>query len=88
MDALDISKSFFSSQIYETNNSYAIKYLRKRGIDDKIIRDFDIGFAPQGSKLEKFLLSKGVSREVMILAGMVIKNDNNENNFYDRFRIE
>ena len=22
----------------------------------------------------------------MILAGMVIKNDNNENNFYDRFR--
>ena len=86
LDALDISKSFFSSQIYETNNSYAIKYLRKRGIDDKIIRDFDIGFAPQGSKLEKFLLSKGVSREVMILAGMVIKNDNNENNFYDRFR--
>ena len=86
LDALDISKSFFSSQIYETNNSYAIKYLRERGIDDKIIKDFDIGFAPQGSKLEKFLLSKGVSREVMILAGMVIKNDNNENNFYDRFR--
>ena len=86
LDALDISKSFFSSQIYETNNSYAIKYLRERGIDDKIIKDFDIGFAPQGSKLEKFLLSKGVSHEVMILAGMVIKNDNNENNFYDRFR--
>jgi DNA primase len=86
LKALDISKSFFSSQIYETNNSHAIKYLRERGIDDKIIKNFDIGFAPLGSQLEKFLLSKGVSHEVMILAGMVIKNDNNENNFYDRFR--
>ena len=86
LDALDISRLFFSSQIYEKNNSYAIKYLRERGIDDKIIKDFDIGFAPQGSKLEKFLSSKGVSHEVMILAGMVIKNDNNVNTFYDRFR--
>ena len=85
-NALDLSKSFFSSQIYETNNSFALKYLRRRGIDDQIIKEFDIGFASQGNQLEKFLLSKGISHEIMILAGLIIKNENNNNNFYDRFR--
>ena len=86
LDTLELSKSFFSSHIYETKNSFAIKYLMERGINDKIIKDFDIGFASQGNQLENFLLSKGVSHEIMILAGMVIKNEKNQKNFYDRFR--
>ena len=80
-NALDLSKSFFSSQIYETNNSFALKYLRGRGIDDQIIKEFDIGFASQGNQLEKFLLSKGISHEIMILAGLIIKNENNQQQF-------
>ena len=86
LDTLELSKSFFSSHIYETKNSFAVKYLMERGINDKIIKDFDIGFASQGNQLENFLLSKGVSHEIMILAGMVIKNEKNQKNFYDRFR--
>ena len=86
LDILELSKSFFSSHIYETKNSFAVKYLMERGINDKIIKDFDIGFASQGNQLENFLLSKGVSHEIMILAGMIIKNEKNQKNFYDRFR--
>jgi DNA primase len=85
-EALEMSKSFFSSQIFDDNNSLALKYMRKRGLDNEIINSYEIGYAPQGNKLEKFLLSKGISHEIMTLAGMTIKDENKKDNFYDRFR--
>ena len=85
-EALEMSKSFFSSQIFDDNNSLALKYIRDRGLDNEIINSYEIGYAPQGNKLEKFLLSKGVSHEIMTLAGMTIKDENKKDNFYDRFR--
>ena len=36
-----------------------IKINKEKGLDDKIINSYEIGYAPQGNKLEKFLLSKG-----------------------------
>ena len=83
---LDLSKSFFLSQLFESGNFFALKYLRERGVNDEIIKDFDIGFSPQGNQLENFLLSKGFSHEILILSGMVIQNEKNINNYYDRFR--
>jgi len=85
-ETLEISKSFFLSQIFDDNNSLAFKYLRNRGLDNELINSYEIGYAPQGNKLEKFLLSKGISHEIMTLAGMTIKDENKKNNFYDRFR--
>jgi len=85
-EALEMSKSFFSSQIFDDNNSSALKYIINRGLDNEIINSYEIGYAPQGNKLEKFLLSKGVSHEIMTLAGMTIKDENKKDNFYDRFR--
>ena len=68
------------------NSSLASKYLRNRGLDNELINSYEIGYAPQGNKLEKFLLSKGVSHEIMTLAGMTVKDENKKDNFYDRFR--
>ena len=85
-EALEISKSFFSSQIFDNDNSLALKYLKNRGLSDDIINSYEIGYAPKGNKLEKFLISKGVSHEIMTLAGMTIKDENKKDNFYDRFR--
>ena len=85
-EALEISKSFFSSQIFNNDNSLALKYLKNRGLSDDIINSYEIGYAPKGNKLEKFLISKGVSHEIMTLAGMTIKDENKKDNFYDRFR--
>ena len=85
-EALEISKSFFSSQIFDNDNSSALKYLKNRGLSDDIINSYEIGYAPKGNKLEKFLISKGVSHEIMTLAGMTIKDENKKDNFYDRFR--
>ena len=85
-EALEISKSFFSSQIFDNDNSLALKYLKNRGFSNDIINSYEIGYAPKGNKLEKFLISKGVSHEIMTLAGMTIKDENKKDNFYDRFR--
>ena len=85
-EALEISKSFFSSQIFDNDNSSALKYLKSRGLSNDIINSYEIGYAPKGNKLEKFLISKGVSHEIMTLAGMTIKDENKKDNFYDRFR--
>ena len=85
-EALEMSKSFFSSQIFDDDNLQALKYLRNRDLNNEIINSYEIGYAPQGNKLEKFLLSKGISHEIMTLAGMTIKDENKKDNFYDRFR--
>ena len=85
-EALEISKSFFSSQIFDNDNSLALRYLKNRGLSNDIINSYEIGYAPKGNKLEKFLISKGVSHEIMTLAGMTIKDENKKDNFYDRFR--
>ena len=84
--ALEFSKSFFSSQIFDQNNSFALKYLKNRSINNDTIQEYEIGYAPGGNRLEKFLTSKGISHEIMILAGMIISNENKKDNFYDRFR--
>ena len=85
-EALEMSKSFFLSQIFDDDNLLALKYLRNRDLNNEIINSYEIGYAPQGNKLEKFLLSKGISHEIMTLAGMTIKDENKKDNFYDRFR--
>ncbi len=85
-EALEISKSFFSSQIFDNDNSLALKYLKNRGLSNDIINSYEIGYAPKGNKLEKFLISKGVSHEIRTIAGMTIKDENKKDNFYDRFR--
>ena len=85
-EALEISKSFFSSQIFDNDNSSALKYLKNRGLSNDIINSYEIGYAPRGNKLEKYLISNGVSHEIMTLAGMTIKDENKKDNFYDRFR--
>ena len=85
-EALEISKSFFSSQIFDNDNSLALKYLKNRGLSNDIINSYEIGYAPKGNKLEKYLISNGVSHEIMTLAGMTIKDENKKDNFYDRFR--
>ena len=85
-EALEISKSFFSSQIFDNENSLAFKYLKNRGLSNDIINSYEIGYAPKGNKLEKYLISNGISHEIMTLAGMTIKDENKKDNFYDRFR--
>jgi DNA primase len=71
-------------EFYRKNlTTSAIKYLNSRGISDHIIEKFQIGYAPSGSALRKFLEAKGVPLLMMDKAGLIAKK---EASVYEVFR--
>ncbi len=62
-----------------------LKYLMNRGLNEKIIHTFGIGYAPSSwDSLLKFLKKKKYSESEIVAAGLLIKSD--RGTFYDRFR--
>lgn len=62
-----------------------LKYLTDRNINQQSLKDFRLGYAPQGwDNLLKYLISKNYKPEEIEKAGLVIKKDGGK--FYDRFR--
>jgi len=63
----------------------ARQYLKTRGMSDKSIEEFEIGYAPNSwDLLIKFLKNKGFTSEEIFQAGVTIKS--NKGDYYDRFR--
>lgn len=64
----------------------ALEYILGRGIKEKSLVTFKIGYAPASwDSLLKFLLTKGYKKEEIEEAGLAIKNERGTD-FYDRFR--
>ena len=73
-------KVFWQSPLAEQ----ARKYLKQRGLNKKIINEFQIGFAPDKWDLVfKFLTKRGFSPKDIEIAGLVIKR---QERYFDRFR--
>lgn len=63
----------------------ARSYLKKRGMSDETISEFEIGYAPDSwDLLLKFLDKKGFKEEEAVAAGVAIRNE--RGSIYDRFR--
>jgi DNA primase len=79
----EAARYYFSNLIKETN--YGYKYLRTRGLDDKIIKKFGLGYAPKAwTNLMDYLINKGYDKETLVECGLVTyKKDGNK--YYDRF---
>ncbi|MDA9091810.1 DNA primase [Pelagibacteraceae bacterium] len=74
---------YFHKQIFESENSQALKYLEKRGINQNIIKEFHLGYVPwQNNFYEK--IKTMYSEEEIKLTGLYYKNEKN-NKFVDRF---
>ncbi len=79
---LDEATKFFEVKLVE--NKEAVNYLRGRGLDVETIKDFRIGFAPDGWRnLSNYLESKKFSKSMIEKAGLNIAG---KEGFYDRFR--
>ena len=64
----------------------ARQYLSDRGINEKIITTFQLGYAPNNwDNLTKFLKKKGFSDNDLVDSGLMIKSQKS-NSVYDRFR--
>ncbi|GAA0090107.1 DNA primase [Paraclostridium bifermentans] len=79
----EAARYYFSNLIKEKN--YGYEYLRRRGLDDKIIKKFGLGYAPKSwTNLMEYLISKGYDKETLVECGLVTyKKDGNK--YYDRF---
>ncbi len=72
--------SFFQQKLRESK--IALEYLNSRNISEESIRNFKIGYNPEGNNLSKYLTSKGYSTETLIKYGL--SKDNR--GIHDKFR--
>ncbi|MBL7159883.1 DNA primase, partial [Candidatus Microgenomates bacterium] len=81
------NKVYWESPLAES----ARKYLKQRGLDKKIINQFQLGYAPdKWDTLLKFLLKRGYQEKDIEAAGLIVKKQsgavNQSSGYYDRFR--
>src|SRR3989339_2157463 len=79
---MEEATKFFEKNL--TENKKILEYLKSRGLEEKTIGDFKIGFSLLDWRtLFEYLKSKGFSDKEIELAGLAKKT---EKGFYDRFR--
>ena len=77
---------FFRECLEGAAGAAARSYLKERGILEKTVSLFELGFAPQGwDNLFKHLVSRGVAPALIERAGLILPREG-KNGYYDRFR--
>jgi DNA primase len=72
---------------YLKNTPQAMNYLKERGLKDKTIDFWQLGFAPDGrDTLNQYLIKKGFKQDDILKTGLVIKSTKNIGSYFDRFR--
>jgi DNA primase len=85
-DVCEMAARFFQDQLAMSGGEAARDYVVRRRLRPETLREFRIGFAPNGrDALKRHLIGKGVDEAAMIEAGLVIRPDDGRPT-YDRFR--
>lgn len=80
----EAARFYFSNLHTKKNSGYA--YLRSRGLDDKIIKKFGLGYSlASWNSLMEYLTSKGYSNKDLIECGL-LAHKKESNKIYDKFR--
>lgn len=79
--------AFYQEQLRQhPSKQMAVNYLKGRGLDGKIAKEYGVGFAPPGwDNLLKALAATDEDKHLLIEGGMLIHNAD-EKRLYDRFR--
>ena len=75
--------NFFHQQLFKSENNQALLYLETRGLNQNIIKEFNLGYVPWQNNFYEKLLNKFSEAEI-ILTGLYYKNEK-QNKFVDRF---
>ncbi|MGN1098534.1 MAG: DNA primase [Clostridia bacterium] len=76
---------FFRDCLFSPEGTAAREYLQRRRLTSKTVAAFGLGYSPKGwDGLLKRLESKGFPRDMIVEAGLCIRNE--RGNVYDRFR--
>lgn len=87
----EAARFFHNFLIKMSASKPAMDYLRKRGVKQETIEEWQIGFIPdQWELLTKYLLKKGFGIDDLVASGLTIKKEGadteSQKGFYDRFR--
>ncbi len=83
-DAGSKAARFYYDCLMSEQGKEALAYLRRRGLDMKMIRRFGLGYAPDGwDNLKSAMLKLGVKEKTLLDAGLLQKKNNHS---YDAFR--
>jgi len=78
--------NWFRHQLFEPVGKPGLDYLRGRGLSEEIIREFMLGYAPEGwDHLSTFLTGRGTSERLLATAGLA-KPRQSGGGSYDFFR--
>ncbi len=76
---------FFTSAL--TQETQAYKYANKRGLSEKTIRSWELGYAPDNWRnLLEALTAQDFTKDELIRSGLIKEADGKKGTFYDRFR--
>src|SRR3990172_13300906 len=81
-DLLEAATKFFETNLLRSET--VKNYIKARGLKEETVRNFRLGFAPDGwSNLLDYLKAKGFPEKLIEENGLIIKG---QKGFYDRFR--
>lgn len=81
-EVMDIALKYYQNNLNTKEGEEAKKYLSKRGLNDEVIKDFDIGLSLNNS-LNKLLLNKNYDEELLISLGLASKKDEYLNDIFN-----
>jgi DNA primase len=85
-EAVDAAARWFADQLRGPEGVAARRYLTGRGLEEKEIGHFRLGFAPDSrAALKNVLTGQGFTEDVLVEAGLVIRPEDGRP-AYDRFR--
>ncbi len=85
LEVMEEAAKFFENNLNE--NKEALEYLGSRGLEDKTIKDFRVGFARDDwRELYNYLKNKNFTDLEIEKAGLAKKPDDKNKAMYDRFR--
>ena len=85
-EVMELACAFYERQLKTNAGEQSLSYLHRRGFDDAIIKRFRLGYAPRGTALKTYLLSKDVDMEDLYELGLASKPAEGRKTSYDFFR--
>jgi DNA primase len=81
----EAAAQYFQSQLDATAGKKAKAYLLKRGLSDKTIADFQLGYSPEKwEALKQHLIDSGYAEAELLTAGLIVEGEGGKT--HDRFR--
>ena len=75
---------FYHENLYKPTSKAAQEYIKKRKLDNKTLKSFQIGYSGNYNELYAYLRQQGYTDDEIVASTLVVRNDNGS--YVDRFR--